>query len=334
MPQLSIILPVYNCERYVGECIESILRQDFADFELIIIDDGSTDSSPEICARYSSDSRVWIITKENGGVSVARNTGMSVASAPLVMFVDSDDMLSQGMLSEMVGSIHGDDTDLCVCGLRNFHDGPGRDETWSYRSGTYTSREYADVLLRFYTNPFVGGPVAKIYKKAIIDGGLLRFEEGESFAEDFVFNMRYLRNVDRVSVLSEPYYLRRADTPASLSKSARPQPPLWERKKVVFAEWGETLDLLSGGEADGGVLIQRLAVDSVEAVLLSGDGDAAPLVSTVIADTDGLARGRMIPSYRVIRAACRASLGLCSACLRLACSPAVHHNPVFRMLNR
>ncbi|MBQ3801279.1 MAG: glycosyltransferase family 2 protein, partial [Treponema sp.] len=120
MRTLSIIIPVYNREAYVGDCAGSILGQDFGDFELIMVDDGSTDSSLRECESFKSDPRVMIIHKENEGVSIARNTGLAAASSPYVMFVDSDDMLGQGMLSAMMRKMQGTGSDLCVCGIQNF----------------------------------------------------------------------------------------------------------------------------------------------------------------------------------------------------------------------
>lgn len=321
MPQLSIILPVYNCEKYIEECVESILRQDLADFELIIIDDGSTDSSPKICARYATDTRVRMVTKKNGGVSVARNMGMSMASASLIMFMDSDDMLSQGMLSSMTNAIEKSGTDLCACGLRNFRDGNGRVEDWVCGAGTYTADDYADVLLRFRTNPFVGGPVAKLYRREIIAATGLCFEPGESFAEDFVFNMRYLRHVKKVSVLGNPYYLRR-DNPSSLSKTRRLQVPLWERKKAVFQEWDATLACLSDGHTRDIFLIQKFAIGCMADILFSESenhpGTVGDFIPSVLADTDRLIGGRGIIVYEIIKRLFRLCPPLCLSCLRAA----------------
>lgn len=335
MPQFSIILPVYNCEEYVGKCIESIIRQDFPGFELIIVDDGSTDSSLQECGIFKNDSRVRIIHKENEGVSIARNTGLAAASSPYVMFVDSDDMLEQGMLAAMMNQTLDTGSDLCVCGLRNFHEDSSKDELWVYRRGIYTKNEYAAVLLYFYTNPFVGGPYAKMYRRDIIEDNGILFEPGESFAEDFVFNMRYLRHVERVSVIGDALYCRRADTVNSLSKRRQPQAPLWERKKAVSREWNKTLACISDCRMQDGVLLQRFAVESLTDILLSGKyGDCGQLIKNILTDTDGIAPGRRLPSYKIMRNLCLISPRLCASCLRPACSPALHHNPIFRMFNR
>ena len=97
-PIISIIVPVYNVEEYLQRCIDSILNQRFKDFELILINDGSTDNSLKICKEYSlSDSRVKVINKENGGLSSARNAGINIAKGKYIGFVDSDDWINEEM---------------------------------------------------------------------------------------------------------------------------------------------------------------------------------------------------------------------------------------------
>ena len=101
-PTISIIVPVYNSEKYLGACIDSILSQYFRDFELILVDDGSRDSSPHICDDYTQkDSRVKVIHKENGGVSAARNDGLDIAKGEYVTFIDSDDWVERDYLSTL-----------------------------------------------------------------------------------------------------------------------------------------------------------------------------------------------------------------------------------------
>lgn len=90
---ISVIVPVYNAAKYLDECIQSIIKQTYPDLEILIIDDGSTDNSREICERYKNDTRLRVISKENGGVSDARNLGLSIASGKYITFVDADDVL-------------------------------------------------------------------------------------------------------------------------------------------------------------------------------------------------------------------------------------------------
>ena len=103
MPKVSVIVPVYNAEKYLQECVDSILRQTLTDLELILVDDGSTDSSPAICDRYAEqDARVQVIHKPNGRAASARNAGLRAASGEYVAFVDSDDWISPEMYEKML----------------------------------------------------------------------------------------------------------------------------------------------------------------------------------------------------------------------------------------
>lgn len=101
--QLSVIVPVYNVEQYLKQCIDSILNQTFKNFELILVDDGALDSCPQICDNYSKhDDRVKVIHKKNGGLSSARNAGIKVAKGKFLTFIDSDDWISKNYFEEMM----------------------------------------------------------------------------------------------------------------------------------------------------------------------------------------------------------------------------------------
>ena len=103
MPKLSVIVPVYNTEKYLRECIDSILAQTFGDFELLLVDDGSTDSSGAICEEYAQmDERIRVIHQKNAGATVARRNGVSHAGGEYITFVDSDDWISRDMYAAMM----------------------------------------------------------------------------------------------------------------------------------------------------------------------------------------------------------------------------------------
>src|SRR5689334_18976624 len=119
MAYLSIIVPVYNKENYIDECIESILRQSFTDFELIIINDGSTDGSALKCKKYAAkDSRVVVIDQPNAGVSSARNRGLSLAKGTYTGFVDGDDSIDSDMYELLVKNARTFDADFSACRIR------------------------------------------------------------------------------------------------------------------------------------------------------------------------------------------------------------------------
>ena len=116
MPKISVIVPVYNTEKYLNRCIDSILAQTFTDFELLLIDDGSTDCSGKICDEYAAkDSRVRVFHKENGGVSSARNMGLDNAQGEWITFVDSDDWVHEDFLKKRLALALNDNADIAYC---------------------------------------------------------------------------------------------------------------------------------------------------------------------------------------------------------------------------
>lgn len=113
---VSIIIPVYNVEKYLVECIESVINQSFSDLEIILIDDGSTDESGNICDKYAQkDKRIKVIHKENGGLSSARNAGIEIATGELYTFIDSDDYIAKNMIEQLVYISKTTDSDISVC---------------------------------------------------------------------------------------------------------------------------------------------------------------------------------------------------------------------------
>ena len=116
IPKVSIIIPVYNVEKYLNRCIKSILKQTFRDFELILVDDGSPDKCPQLCDDWcKKDKRIWVIHKENGGQSSARNVGLEAARGEYIGFVDSDDWIEKDMLQLLYDSILKCRADISMC---------------------------------------------------------------------------------------------------------------------------------------------------------------------------------------------------------------------------
>lgn len=189
--RISIIIPVYNAEDYIARCVESIIEQDFTSFEVILVDDGSTDSSPLICDRYSAtDSRFKTVHKANGGVSSARNAGINLAKGEYLMFVDSDDVLLPKALSSMCDGLS--DEDFVLGGyLKYVEDIPQR-ETFPKGNRKYHSGEMAaffdDNILK--NCEMLDAPWAKLYRRRTL--GKLRFCEELSYAEDKLFVFGFL----------------------------------------------------------------------------------------------------------------------------------------------
>lgn len=130
---ISIIVPVYNVEPYLEQCIDSILNQSFRDFELILVDDGSPDRCGEICDRYAAaDDRIRVIHQKNGGVSAARNAGMEVSKGKYIVFVDSDDMVHPLYLEHLYKAIQKHNADISMCWFSRFEKNPTYDENQAY----------------------------------------------------------------------------------------------------------------------------------------------------------------------------------------------------------
>ena len=192
MPLLSVIVPVYNTETYLPSCIESILSQSFTDFEVLLIDDGSTDGSSAVCERFAKvDSRVRFFHQENKGVSTARNLGIENAKGTWLCFVDSDDELLPGGLAELVGGIS-EDIDFVMMGIaRSIYFEKG--SPILREKGKVISRNEA-VLSMFNDTGLVyqGYSVAKLFRRDIIVTGNLSFDPSIIIKEDTLFVVNYL----------------------------------------------------------------------------------------------------------------------------------------------
>lgn len=194
-PKISVIVPVYNVEKYLRKCVDSILSQTFTDFELLLIDDGSKDHSGEICDEYAlQDDRVKVFHKENGGVSSARNLGIDVAKGEWITFVDADDWVSEKYFPENMLMCN---TDLILNQLakKEYSDAVGNTEV-------VASKFLANIL----NEQISLGPWAKFFRRAIINECGLRYYEDIKFAEDAIFNLQYFKYVRNLSVYIKGIY--------------------------------------------------------------------------------------------------------------------------------
>lgn len=222
-PLVSVVVPVYNVETYLTECVDSIVGQTYGNLELLLIDDGSKDSSGEICDDYAAkDHRVRVIHKENGGVSSARNLGIDQAQGEYLVFVDSDDRIDPTMVEKMVNAITRYRTDLVICGYERFRD----DWSQAFRISAYSTiifqnlSELAGVYTAAGTNMFGVSIWAKMYNLQIIRQNSISFREDISYEEDCVFNLDYFNHVQYTCVLNECLYSYR-QMDQSLSKGYR-----------------------------------------------------------------------------------------------------------------
>lgn len=205
---VSIIVPIYNIEKYLTQCIDSILSQTFTNFELILVDDGSTDLSGQICDNYSgSDSRVRVVHQENSGASGARNKGMSIALGEFIMFVDGDDVVHDRMVDTLF-DLAAEDVDVVSCGITDKQE--SIDAAIIASNSLIMSGEEAiqDLL---YGKSVVSGPVCKLINRRVLSD--ISFDESVKIAEDILFNVSYLLNVRKIiHVNSKLYFYRKSET--------------------------------------------------------------------------------------------------------------------------
>lgn len=209
---VSVIIPVYNTRAYLEKCVDSVLAQTFEDYELILVNDGSTDDSPGICDRYQrQDPRIRVIHKENGGLSSARNAGLDIAAGNYICFVDSDDHIAPTLLEKTVPLMDGQGLD-CVCFgmqketaegvlLEKIHYIPR-----NLRIGT--EEERLEFLLKYLLNYRIGWEACnRIFRAGIIQKNRLRFvSERTVFAEDLLFSFLYWLHADSCLVIHDILY--------------------------------------------------------------------------------------------------------------------------------
>ncbi len=219
MPYLSIIVPVYNVEKYICKCLDSILCQTFTDFELILVDDGSNDDSGAICDAYAKkDERIIVIHRSNGGLSAARNTGIKYANGVFVAFVDSDDYIAPDMYEKCINVSKQTGADMVKCGFYEFVDNEVTiKKSFSefkvmvnYTGQTLLPLYYEGVLYTVVWNGIYSRDLAKtvIYPEGYIN-------------EDNYASPMYLHLAKRMVVISEELYFYRQNN-NGLSKSEAP----------------------------------------------------------------------------------------------------------------
>ena len=192
-PKISVIVPVYNVEKYLRRCIDSILAQAFTDFELLLIDDGSKDKSGEICDEYAvKDKRVRVFHKENGGVSSARNLGLDKAQGEWVYFVDSDDLVLADAL-ETFNGLTKSNSELVMAGFcTSEENGMVREQPKLMRQCELSVVEALKEMYAPSDFCYQGYLCCKLFKKKWIQQNHLRFDENISFNEDRLFIVKYL----------------------------------------------------------------------------------------------------------------------------------------------
>ncbi len=216
---ISVIVPVYNVEAYLPQCLDSILRQDYKKLEVILIDDGSRDASGEICGRYAAlDSRVRVIRQRNGGAAAAKNAGLRAATGEYLSFVDSDDFLEPDVYGYMAALLKEYDADAGEFAFRDVY--RTRTEDQIFRQGRSVT-EGKDYLIRFTKDWSCALLWNKLYRRSLFEG--IFFEEGHKIDDEY-FTYQGIMNAHRVVCDDRIVYnYRRRASSVMLSPVSREQ---------------------------------------------------------------------------------------------------------------
>ena len=236
-PTVSIIVPVYNAESTLRRCVDSILNQDYRDFELILVNDGSQDSSGAICDTYAAqDPRVIAIHKPNTGVSDTRNLAISRARGTYLQFLDSDDWITPDATTLLVQTARQHDCDLVisdfyrVVGERVSRKGDIDDDT------VLTREEYAAHMMENPADFYYGVLWNKLYRRSIVERWNLRMDPEISCCEDFMFNLEYIRRARLIAATAQPVYCY-VKRPGSLVATQATLARTVEMKRTMFAAY-------------------------------------------------------------------------------------------------
>lgn len=204
--KLSVIVPIYNVEEYLDECIKSIVNQTYKNLEIILVDDGSPDHCPELCDIWAEkDGRIKVIHKENGGVSSARNAGLDAAAGDFIAFVDSDDFLDSDMYEIMLSQMREHNTDMAQCGIVR-ENADGSVEVWDSFEAPIVVMDNMQLLCSVGEAAGIlpVSPCNKIFKAEVISG--IRYDESLKYAEDTLFNFAAARNINKAVIQNVPRY--------------------------------------------------------------------------------------------------------------------------------
>ena len=216
MDKVSIVIPVYNCEKYLDECLNSVIKQTYNNIEVLLIDDGSTDLSGKICDVYSEkDSRFKTFHIKNGGVSNARNTGINEATGKYITFIDADDIVSEYFIEKMVFG-YKDDVGLVVCNYTCLYK-----DTEVYKpydiQGIISSETAKKEL--FKDNSIRGFSCNKMFLLKTIKDNNLLFDINIKICEDLLFCFTYMNFIKNISIINEKHYFYRMRKGSALNNS-------------------------------------------------------------------------------------------------------------------
>ena len=233
-PTVSIIVPVYNGEKYIERCVDSILKQEYTDFELLLADDGSTDRSGAICDEYAlRDPRVYVIRKENSGVSDTRNLAMRHAKGVYLQFVDCDDWITPDATRLLVRAAKEHKSDLVISDFYRVSGGNVSHKGDIQEEKEMSREEFASHMMEKPADFYYGVLWNKLFRRDLIEKYKIYMDPNISWCEDFMFNLEYIRHAERFYALQTPiyYYVK---TKGSLASQGMSISKTIKMKRMVF----------------------------------------------------------------------------------------------------
>lgn len=276
---VSIIVPVYNVEQLLSRCLDSLLEQSFLNIEIILVNDGSTDSSPNICDRYAkNEKRIRVIHKSNGGLSSARLAGFLQASGKYVSFIDSDDYIAPDMIEQLFCSAEDKNAQLAMCGYTVVNGNDKKQCLLPFKSDLIEKQD----IHENYILPLIGrihqkGRInipgfmwIRLYLRDLIDPSFF-LSEREYFTEDDLFQLLYADKVERIAIVQSALYFY-CQNPGSLSLRYRPEK--WQmliRRYEYCKEYAKERGLLDVVENRLAAAYFSAVHNSIDNACLAGD---------------------------------------------------------------
>lgn len=264
MPEVSVIIPVYNTGRYLSECLESVHTQTLRDIEIICINDGSRDHSLQILKDFQTrDARIKIINQENAGVSAARNAGLQIAIGTYAAFVDSDDTISSEFCETLVNAAEVSKSDVVFS--KSFSNANFSEDKYFGRVEIETQ-----ILPVFFKEDQFNSVCNKLYRMLTVRQNNIFFPTGKTHAEDAEFNIRYLIHTQRLFVLDYSGYHYR-ETPESATRNPAHHPYLHNAVDIFIRDWTPIIGNLISAEQMQELKKERLINNIISQVYIYGN---------------------------------------------------------------
>lgn len=293
IPKVSIIVPIYNAEKTISRCVDSILNQEFTDFELLLVNDGSKDDSGAICDAYAAkDERVRVIHKENSGVSDTRNLALDLAKGTYLQFLDADDWITPNATRLFVETAEQYNCDMVisdfyrVVGERVSHKGAIEE------NGILTKEGFAAQMMENPADFYYGVLWNKLFRRDIVEKYKLRMDSSISWCEDFMFNLEYIRHCEVFYALQVPiyYYVK---TKGSLASQGINISKTIKMKLMVFEYYNDFYKhvLTEEDYEKNRIQVYKFLIDA------AGDGAVLP---TIFPASKKLGEERMVASHAAV----------------------------------